>query len=462
MSLGIKRPRDVWAWNFDAEFDYFLAACRAGPAPVTLALDTEFPGFLFEDPVWAHRHARYENLRKNVGELQPIQVGIAAASADGALLGAWCFNLSFDLARSRYSQPSVEFLMAAGLDFPRLAAEGICASKLSHRLGLMPFFSKPRASWVTFSGLYDWAYFLKLLMGGPLPSNVHDFEYALELLCPLRSELRDWLPRGSLDRLLLEHQVPRHGTAHTAGSDALGTLELFLHILAIRYQSLPAPTRNAIASAQALTDDTTERRSAPRRRRPSKSTRVGTKLSTKQAKTTCADDCPCRSFGSRDAVVSSVRAATPDHFMCKTAGTRVRETEAHAQQSVEASGASHSEASKALEADVDEDAELLTQRRRALFGSEVPFLNRWRVQLWQRFLTLPALAVAVRPLRLYPPADSENDEMGDVVTAEFLLTALVAVARVLLCIPLLKACRGERFFSFAVPGFILCCSYLVF
>jgi hypothetical protein len=54
-----------------------------------------------------------------------------------------------------------------------------------------------------------------------------DFEVLLEETCAGRHELRDRLPFGSLSTLARSHGVIRHGQAHTAGSDALVTLELF-------------------------------------------------------------------------------------------------------------------------------------------------------------------------------------------------------------------------------------------
>jgi len=127
----------------------------------------------------------------------------------------------------------VAFLRAAGIDFPRHAKEGIEAATLGRRLagsvlvgqhGRVPW-------WVTFSGNYDLGYLLKLLTSNrPLPRDFGTFDVALSTFCPRRHELRDDLPYGSLDTLAQRHGVKRHGAAHTAGSDALLTLELFLQV----------------------------------------------------------------------------------------------------------------------------------------------------------------------------------------------------------------------------------------
>merc|ERR1719517_303619 len=67
-------------------------------------------------------------------------------------------------------------------------------------------------------------------MGRPLPWDAWEFDRALNIYCPRRHELREQLPVGSLESLSHLHGVKRCGLAHTAGSDALLTLQLFLHL----------------------------------------------------------------------------------------------------------------------------------------------------------------------------------------------------------------------------------------
>jgi len=91
--------------------------------------------------------------------------------------------------------------------------------------------------WVTFSGSYDLGFLLKLLTcGRALPPNAGTFDAVLVTFCPRRHELRDELSlqRGSLDHLARKHEVVRHGPAHTAGSDALLTLELYLRVVGVK------------------------------------------------------------------------------------------------------------------------------------------------------------------------------------------------------------------------------------
>mmetsp|Transcript_45137 Transcript_45137/g.81513 ORF Transcript_45137/g.81513 Transcript_45137/m.81513 type:complete len:364 (+) Transcript_45137:63-1154(+) len=230
---GSREVREVWSWNMDEEFDALVAAV-AGETGVVLALDMEFPGFVCAEPRVGARSLRYKALRENVDKLRPIQLGAAVATADGTLRGVWSFNLHFNVDVDLHTKSSVAFLRAAGIDFPRHAEEGIDPGPLGRRFidsclvgehGRSPW-------WVTFSGAYDLGYLLKVLTeGAPLPREPTSFDTALASFCPRRHELRDQLPHGSLDSLARKHGIKRHGAAHTAGSDALLTLELFLNVV---------------------------------------------------------------------------------------------------------------------------------------------------------------------------------------------------------------------------------------
>eukprot|EP00928_Gymnodinium_smaydae_P024758 TRINITY_DN1993_c2_g1_i3.p1 TRINITY_DN1993_c2_g1~~TRINITY_DN1993_c2_g1_i3.p1 ORF type:complete len:440 (+),score=88.80 TRINITY_DN1993_c2_g1_i3:148-1467(+) len=227
---GSREICEVWAWNFDAEFGELLAAsARCGDGAI-LALDTEFPGFLREESQSAGRAQRYQALRENVDNLRPIQLGVALAQKDGTHLGTWSFNLRFDVEVDLHTEASVNFLSAAGLDFQRHASEGIDPAVIGRRLAASPLVGRhgSRPCWLTFQGEYDLGYLLKLLTSWPLPSEVTAFDLALAAFCPRRRELRDALPKGSLDSLIRDRGIERVGMPHTAGSDALATLELFM------------------------------------------------------------------------------------------------------------------------------------------------------------------------------------------------------------------------------------------
>lgn len=167
--------------------------------------------------------------------LWPIQLGAAVAATDGSVKGVWSFNLHFNVLEDKHTVKSVDFLRAAGIDFDRHKDEeqGIAARELGQLLRKSCLFGPAGSTrWITFSGAYDLGYLMKLLtMGVPLPEDLKAFDDKLSNFCPRRHELRDELPYGSLDSLAKKHGVKRVGAAHTAGSDALLTLELFLRVV---------------------------------------------------------------------------------------------------------------------------------------------------------------------------------------------------------------------------------------
>jgi len=231
-SEGSREICEVWAWNLEKEFNALIAAV-AGEG-VMLAFDMEFPGFVCTEARVGGISDRYQSLRQNVDSLRPIQFGAAVSSAEGVLRGCWSFNLRFDVDVDLHTEQSVAFLRAAGIDFPRHASEGIEAAVLGRLLSeslLVGEHGARTPSWVTFSGAYDLGYLLKLItLCQPLPEDLTSFDTVLAGYCPKRHELKDVLPHGSLESLARKHGVKRYGQAHTAGSDALLTLELFLCI----------------------------------------------------------------------------------------------------------------------------------------------------------------------------------------------------------------------------------------
>jgi CCR4-NOT transcription complex subunit 7/8 len=236
-----KEFHEVWDENFEEQFSALLSAVSiAGGSSSLCALDMEFPGFLCPDPQFAARADHYKALRYNIDKLWPIQVGIAVCSGDGRHQGVWNFNVRFDAEVDAHTKESIKFLKDAGLDFPRHRSNGVCPLTLGRRIASSILVGPHERTpcWLTFSGSYDWGYLLKLVTSGKtLPLLPGMFDQALQFYCPKRRELRDLLPRGSLEVLGRRHGVPRCGAAHTAGSDALLTLDLFVREQAARGKS---------------------------------------------------------------------------------------------------------------------------------------------------------------------------------------------------------------------------------
>jgi len=228
--------KDVWANNFEEEFNALVSMVRGSFSGTIIGCDVEFPGFFREEAPWStNREAQYQTLRANVDLMTPIQIGVAVASVDGTILSAWNFNLKFDVDNDLHTESALILLKKAGINFGHHARIGIAASLFGQRLAgsflVGNHWSAPL--WVTLSGEYDFGYLMKVVTEQQLPSDKEAFQRQLDLWCPRRHELRDRLPYGSLDTLAFQHGVVRRGAAHTGGSDALTTLELYLGLLPI-------------------------------------------------------------------------------------------------------------------------------------------------------------------------------------------------------------------------------------
>jgi CCR4-NOT transcription complex subunit 7/8 len=234
---------EVWSWNLQQEFGALVAAVAA-EAEVVLGIDTEFPGLLWKPPedrgldAQMHLEAKYRVLVKNIDSVWPIQVGIAVARGGGTFNSVWNFHLAFDISADLHTKAAVSLLRTAGVDFERHATEGIDPRLMGSLLSRSPLFGwhENAPLWVTFSGEYDLGFLIKLLVAGsPLPQDPAMFEEVLSYYFPRRHELRVAIPRGSLDIVANRFSVVRCGTPHTAGSDALLTLEVYQSEL---YQNL--------------------------------------------------------------------------------------------------------------------------------------------------------------------------------------------------------------------------------
>jgi len=89
--------------------------------------------------------------------------------------------------------------------------------------------------WVSFHGVYDFAYFLKYSTNLPLPDLEMNFFEILKLYFPNYYDIRYLVRyneefRGSLSKLGQELNVLRIGTKHQAGSDSLITSEIFFKL----------------------------------------------------------------------------------------------------------------------------------------------------------------------------------------------------------------------------------------
>jgi CCR4-NOT transcription complex subunit 7/8 len=89
--------------------------------------------------------------------------------------------------------------------------------------------------WVSFHGVYDFAYLLKVVTNLTLPESESTFFENLKLYFPHYYDIRHLVRytenfRGSLSKLGQELNIGRIGTQHQAGSDSIITSEIFFKL----------------------------------------------------------------------------------------------------------------------------------------------------------------------------------------------------------------------------------------
>ena len=90
--------------------------------------------------------------------------------------------------------------------------------------------------WVSFNGLSDFAYLLKLLIWDFLPNNANEFLYLMKIYFPNTYDIKylineNRIYKGSLRKIEKELNIERKGETHQAGSDSLVTIEAFFKLI---------------------------------------------------------------------------------------------------------------------------------------------------------------------------------------------------------------------------------------
>ncbi|TXG58019.1 hypothetical protein EZV62_015848 [Acer yangbiense] len=224
--------RQVWGVNLDHELFLFDQTLRHHNL---LSVDTEFPGFLRNTPRDAPETLRYSDLKFNIDNTELIQLGITLSDDYGNISSTWEFNFcDFDIDNEACNETSIDFLKKSGLDFERIRKDGIFMSVFRHKF-LEILSVHANLKWVTFHGLYDLAYVLKLLSNNSLPLTVFDFvkEAAVYFTAVFDIKFIARFCKGlmggelGLNRLACILTVDRRGEAHNAGSDSLLTACVF-------------------------------------------------------------------------------------------------------------------------------------------------------------------------------------------------------------------------------------------
>ncbi|KAM7478715.1 hypothetical protein LguiA_026928 [Lonicera macranthoides] len=280
MANLINGIREVWDQNLDQEILLMEFAMRRY---TMISFDTEYPGFLRYTPRDASELKIYDNLKFNVGRLNPIQFGFTLFDRTGNVGGTWQINFSdFDTEiNTNDCDASTSLSLTkrkSGIDFVKQRREGVLSRSFAHKFGEAlngsfdarkitfqessipipcPFHSQnsnqtspkrhANLEWVTFHGLYDFGYLTKVIAGYKhlpasiatemlLPDSLQGFQLMIGGLFGRIYDIKymarfcGGLQGGELGLQKLANilKVGRTGSAHQAGSDSLLTVRVYL------------------------------------------------------------------------------------------------------------------------------------------------------------------------------------------------------------------------------------------
>ncbi|XAR73070.1 Poly(A)-specific ribonuclease [Bertholletia excelsa] len=224
---------EVWAENLDYEVGRIASMLDMY---TFVALDTEFPGFLSNTPRYGSQEQRYQDLKINVESLKMIQLGLTLFNSEGRIGGSWQINFSdFDASRDLHVEASVRLLRKSGIDLEKNTLQGV-EGRVFAKLFFSVLSNHRNLKWVSFHGLYDFAYVFKIVSGAQvLPPTLTHFAYLLwqffDSVCDVKYMARfcEGLMMGELglERMAKILHVHRRGQAHQAGSDSLLTARVF-------------------------------------------------------------------------------------------------------------------------------------------------------------------------------------------------------------------------------------------
>jgi CCR4-NOT transcription complex subunit 7/8 len=226
--------RDVYSDNFIEELKILSSYLNEYNI---VAIDTEFPGVVYQSPANS-MEAYYRTIKINVDKLKLIQVGISLKDEDGNSpqeCSTWQFNLKFNLNNDQYSNDSIALLSNSGINFDLLENRGITAEIFAENIITSGLILNEDIYWISFHGIYDFAYLLKYVTNLPLPESEINFFEDMKVYFPNYYDIRYLIRhndefRGSLSKLGQELNISRVGTTHQAGSDSLITNEIFFKL----------------------------------------------------------------------------------------------------------------------------------------------------------------------------------------------------------------------------------------
>ena len=226
---------DVYQDNFIKEIKRIGKYLRKYPY---IGMDTEFPGNVYLCSSNT-RDFYYQYIKLNVDKLKLIQLGITLTNDKGEHppnTTTWQFNLKFDIEKDEYSNESINLLYNSFINFNKAKKDGISHKVFAEYLTISGMVLNEDVIWVSFNGLSDFAYLLKLLIWDFLPNNENEFLNLMKIYFPNTYDIKylineNRIYKGSLRKIEKELNIERKGETHQAGSDSLVTIEAFFKLI---------------------------------------------------------------------------------------------------------------------------------------------------------------------------------------------------------------------------------------
>lgn len=238
--------REVWGANLEDE----LRLLRRCLGRFRLAsFDTEFPGSIFTTRIPFSKLSPsqlYQLMKQNVDSLKLIQLGITLSDIHGNLPSfstefryVWQFNFrDFDPECDPHDPESITLLQSQGIDFAKNREMGIDPPTFAFKFREYGLGWNSGLTWITFHGLYDYGYLIKILTAnGQLPSSYEEFTMLKQgifgfVLHDTKDMAKQLQLYGGLENIAKRLNVSRAaGKSHQAGSDSLLTMHVFLQLM---------------------------------------------------------------------------------------------------------------------------------------------------------------------------------------------------------------------------------------
>jgi CCR4-NOT transcription complex subunit 7/8 len=228
--------KEVYASDFKTELKKIKAIIDKKEF-IYIGMDTEFPGTIYNINN-INNDFYYKTMKLNVNSTKLIQLGITLINKNGEFpedypYHTWQFNFKFDIEKDKYSEESINLLKCNGIDFKKLKEDGIDYKEFADGLLNSALVLNPNVKWISYHGLYDFGYLLKILIKENLPEEEKKFIDILKVYIPEYYDVRmlvkdnDFYFRGGLNRLIKNLGIERKGINHQAGSDAIATAEAY-------------------------------------------------------------------------------------------------------------------------------------------------------------------------------------------------------------------------------------------